>query len=110
LKRLIEHDWPGNVRELKNTIESAAVMSSGETLTLESLPELVTMPSYGDELRIALGTSLADIERMVINRYVERYATKARAAQALGIGLRTLYTKLSSYALKLPKRHSGRPK
>ncbi|HSI04114.1 MAG: sigma-54 interaction domain-containing protein [Myxococcota bacterium] len=117
LKLLMEHDWPGNVRELKNAIESAAVLSSSETLGLETIDGLAdagALRRSGEtppgELRIAVGTPLPEIEKVVIQHYVDRYATKAEAARALGMGLRTLYTKLEQYEreerkARLPKPH-----
>src|SRR5262249_60280164 len=50
-----------------------------------------------DGVRVQLGASLAAVEQQLILAYLDRYGTKARAAKALGIGLRTLYTKLREY-------------
>src|SRR2546426_8646174 len=48
LRRLVEYDWPGNVRELRNTIDRAAIMSEGEELRSQDLPdEIATVPGLG---------------------------------------------------------------
>ena len=54
----------------------------------------------GSELRIPLPSPLADVERQVILAHLRQYATKREAARSLGIGLRTLYTKLRGYGLE----------
>jgi DNA-binding NtrC family response regulator len=53
-----------------------------------------------NELRIPLPSPLADVERRLILAHVQRCATKREAARTLGIGLRTLYTKLREYGLE----------
>jgi DNA-binding NtrC family response regulator len=116
LKLLMEHDWPGNVRELKNAIESAAVLSSSETLGLETIDGLADARPLGrsaalsaGELRIATGTPLPEIEKLVIQHYLDRYGTKSQAARALGIGLRTLYTKLEQYEREAARANVLKP-
>jgi two-component system response regulator FlrC len=91
--------WPGNVRELRNTLERAAILADGSEVTVEHLwldpallaPEPVLAPAAG---------TLAELERAAI---VEALATQAgnrrKAAEQLGIGLRTLYDKLKRYGL-----------
>jgi DNA-binding NtrC family response regulator len=113
LKRFMEHGWRGNVRELKNAVESAAILAPGETLedvdypvvpsTATAQPALSHARSApaGDgtrEIRIPLESTLADAERLIVLAQVGRCATRAEAARALGIGLRTLYTKLQQFA------------
>jgi transcriptional regulator with PAS, ATPase and Fis domain len=103
LKRFMEYDWPGNVRELKHAIESGAVLASGNTLELEDFENgpvagaVETGRSATDALQVSDHWSLADVERRVILAHVSRAATKQEAARSLGIGLRTLYTKLRAY-------------
>jgi DNA-binding NtrC family response regulator len=110
LKRLVEHAWPGNVRELKNVIEAAAMLTDGDTLGgarfEEALATATLRPrpdSAGDdrrdELRVKIGTRLDDVERAVITATVARARTRTEAAAQLGIGERTLYTKLRQYGV-----------
>jgi DNA-binding NtrC family response regulator len=106
LKRLMEHSWPGNVRELKHAIESAAILASGETIGVEGFGQLqasrgvVEGPtSSGPLLSFPVGTPLEQVERALIAATLAEYGTRQRTARALGIGLRTLYSKLRRYAL-----------
>jgi DNA-binding NtrC family response regulator len=112
LKRFMDYDWPGNVRELKNAVESAAILAADQTIDAEGLDGPASLPAEAKpapawsaptsdaaagELRIPFTASLADVERRLILAHVRRSATKREAAQALGIGLRTLYTKLRAF-------------
>ena len=122
LRRLMEYQWPGNVRELKNAVESAAVLATGETI---GLPDLETVrwsgrashavstwtvesaegtPAEG-ALTIPAAATMADAERMLIRDRLARSRTKTEAARSLGIGVRTLYTKLRG--LRAASRHRG---
>jgi DNA-binding NtrC family response regulator len=116
LRRFMEHGWPGNVRELKNAVESAAVLAPGHVLdqtvdgegfeapasppTSRSFAPAIFAEQTASELRIPLPSPLAEVERRVILAQVLRCATKREAAETLGIGLRTLYTKLREYGLE----------
>ena len=103
---LTRYAWPGNVRDLRNVIQSAYILAD-EIIDVDSLPEAVTTTPapapHADEpatgvLRLELGSSLADIERRAILatlRYC--HGNKNRAAEVLGISLKTLYNRLSEY-------------
>src|SRR4030095_10387958 len=97
----MEHPWPGNVRELKNAVESAAVLAVDQTIDTEGFERAAAATSgVADatvELLIPLPSPLAEVERRVILAQLRRCATKREAARSLGIGLRTLYTKLRGY-------------
>ncbi|MGZ3438590.1 MAG: AAA-type ATPase lid domain-containing protein, partial [Polyangia bacterium] len=111
LKRFMEHEWRGNVRELKNAVESAAVLAQDQTLedadspgpSLAPIPNAPSQPrnaaptESSREIRIPLDSTLADAERLIVMTQVGRCATRADAARILGIGLRTLYTKLQQF-------------
>jgi len=93
--------WPGNVRELRNVVENMVLFCSGDELTLADLP-----PEYREgsqvEVREAPGEwtprPMAEIEKEAILRTLElTEGHRARAAQLLGIGLRTLQRKLKEY-------------
>jgi DNA-binding NtrC family response regulator len=118
LRRFMEHTWPGNVRELKHAVESAAVLAAGQTIDGEGFEVATPQPhrtersaatgastvalteQSGAELRIPLPSPLAEVERRVILAHLQRASTKREAARSLGIGLRTLYTKLRGYGLE----------
>jgi DNA-binding NtrC family response regulator len=99
---LMARDWPGNVRELKHVIESAAILAGGDTIeTIEPEPPGMR-PARGrtappELLEIAWTSTLPEVERRLIEEHVRRAPTKAEAARTLGIGLRTLYTKLRQF-------------
>jgi DNA-binding NtrC family response regulator len=115
MRWLTELTWPGNVRELKNAVESAAMLATGETIGLEEFESTTVarhpsaMPartsSSGaavvppDSLVVSAKATLADVERVVIGEHLKRAATKAESARTLGIGLRTLYSKLKRYRI-----------
>jgi DNA-binding NtrC family response regulator len=105
LDLLSRYLWPGNVRQLRNVIESAVVFSQGEEVTPADLPVEVresttTIATSGAPVQAA-GTELrtmADIERQAILETLDRTAGhRAKAADLLGIGLRTLQRKLKEY-------------
>ena len=94
------YDWPGNIRELENVIERAAILAgpSGE-IEPSDLGPLRPHASGPNESALLDGT-LAEIERAAIQRALDAAdGHRRRAASKLGIGLRTLYTKLKEYGL-----------
>ncbi len=99
LSRLTSYAWPGNIRELKNSLESLGLLSPKAVLDVADLPPNLR-GAHGGEVRIPVGTRMADAEREIIRRSIEHYPTLKQAAQSLGIGLRTLHTKLRKYGLR----------
>jgi DNA-binding NtrC family response regulator len=96
LDLLVNAPWPGNVRELEHVIERAVVLSSGEAIQPEDLalptPE-VTHPPAGGSLA---HSRLEAVEREILLQVLQEHGgDKRAAAQALGIGLSTLYGKLT---------------
>jgi DNA-binding NtrC family response regulator len=104
LKLIMAYDWPGNVRELKNAVESAAVLASGETLRADGFLDLLAAaaaPGSPESATISpfVGSTLEAVERELIRATLARYKTRRETARVLGLGLRTLYTKLGQYGL-----------
>ena len=99
LQQLTRYAWPGNVRELKNAMESLALMSSGPTIDVDDLPANLRGASDA-AIEIPIGTPLHEAERRIIARTVENCSTVKEAARVLGIGLRTLHTKIRQYGLR----------
>jgi DNA-binding NtrC family response regulator len=99
LEVLKSYRWPGNVRQLRNVIERALIVSRGPLITVADLPpdmKRTTGSSSSFELR--LGMSLDDVERELIMRTIEfTGGNKSRAAEVLGISLKTLYNRLERY-------------
>ncbi|HNZ04495.1 MAG TPA: sigma-54 dependent transcriptional regulator [Myxococcota bacterium] len=95
---MMTYDWPGNVRELENTIEHAVVLTRGDTIRAEDLPDLVASDSSVKQyLTIQLGTPLEEIEQQVIQQTLRITQNNKRlAAQLLGIATRTIYRKIDN--------------
>jgi two-component system response regulator AtoC len=104
LSALRLHSWPGNVRELKNALACAATFVDDDTNVLEAshLRLLAAAANVESEIeRLPLGGHRLDaIERVAIVQTMRQVnGNKARAAQALGIAVSTLYDKLRKYGL-----------
>jgi transcriptional regulator with PAS, ATPase and Fis domain len=97
---LYSYPWPGNVRELRNCIESAVVMCKSNVLTVEDLPPHIHGEAAEDTLRVSAGATLAEVEKEAIRATLVLHGgNKTRAAEALGIGRKTLHRKLQEYGL-----------
>ena len=100
-ERIRAYPWPGNVRELKNELQRAFIMSDG-VIELDSLipgPHPGSAPPPGVQQAPDVGGSLNDSERQLILATLERCGgNKKRAAEILGISLKTLYNRLNLYA------------
>jgi len=92
------HAWPGNVRELRNVIERAVVLCNRRQITHEDLPKHLLDASDSTEVVIPLGATMEEAERRLILKTLEANANnKTRAAEVLGISLKTLHNKLNLY-------------
>jgi DNA-binding NtrC family response regulator len=104
LEVLARYPWPGNIRQLRNVIESVVIFHQGEEvapadLTVE-VRESTTLSAAGAPVQAVVGgpRTMADIERQAILETLDRTGGhRARAADILGIGLRTLQRKLKEY-------------
>ena len=90
--------WPGNIRELRNVIERATILAEGDFIEMRHLPP--TLVAKGEEslptLTIAPGTTVDEAERRLILLTLEHCRNnKTRAAEVLGISLKTLHNKLN---------------
>ncbi|NLE85037.1 MAG: sigma-54-dependent Fis family transcriptional regulator [Myxococcales bacterium] len=105
LQALSQHLWPGNVRELENVIERAVVLASGRVITKNELPREL------QQLRVAAehesstgrpripGASMAELERYAILETLAHVGgSNAKAAEILGISVRTIQYRLREYA------------
>jgi DNA-binding NtrC family response regulator len=98
--RLFAYDWPGNIRELRNCLESAVVMSRGPLITENDLPPGLRENSDEGWIRIPVGTSMEESEKIIIrDTLAANKGNKTKAADILGLGRKTLHRKLVDYHL-----------
>ena len=98
------YSWPGNVRELSNAVERAVVMSTGNTLFAEDLPQTIVQAcrqSGGEDVAPKLLKELVrSFEERVITGALERnQGNRSRTASELGISRRALLYKLHEFNL-----------
>jgi len=93
---LMDYEWSGNVRELENTIESIMVINSPEVIDILHLPqEIRDFKGRPEVIPIRIGTPLEEVEReMLIQTLRATKGNKRRAAQLLGINVRTIHRKM----------------
>jgi DNA-binding NtrC family response regulator len=112
-----EYRWPGNVRELKNLVHRAFILSDKEldVTTVALPPRPAAAITNGDCIMLPLGSKLADAEQQLICATLGHCGgNKTRAAELLGVSLKTLYNRLNDYdsrpadgALARAKPHGG---
>ena len=97
------HTWPGNIRELRNVLERSAIMCERELIGRAHLPgEFGKAPAKGpgelSSVRFPIGTTVDAVERELILQTLQATGNnKTRAAELLGISLKTLHNKLKEY-------------
>jgi DNA-binding NtrC family response regulator len=99
--RIRAYPWPGNIRELKNELQRAFILAEKviEFEGLESAQRQATRNNSGEERMPEVGGSLEDAERQLILATLERCGgDKKKAAEILGISLKTLYNRINLYA------------
>jgi len=107
--------WPGNVRQLENVIHRAVVLSSGATITPESLPEKLMQSNLqagaqesdkifpNESLHDYLQRMLAIFEKDAIIDVLKRVDyNRSRASEELRISRQTLYNKMEKYGIVIP--------
>jgi DNA-binding NtrC family response regulator len=107
LQMFTAYNWPGNVREMRNTLERAVIVCQGPIVEKKHLP-----PNFGTAMppaaaaaddpgtvRLGVGTTVEEAERQLIIKTLDAtHNNKTRAAEILGISLKTLHNKLKEYA------------
>ncbi len=96
------YSWPGNVRELRNTLERAVIVCESGLVESKHLP-----PGFGqsvhlvaidpDAVHLGVGTTVGEAEKLLILKTLEATHNKTRAAEMLGISLKTLHNKMKEY-------------
>ncbi|MBO4553990.1 sigma-54-dependent Fis family transcriptional regulator [bacterium] len=95
MDKLVAYDWPGNVRELSNCIERAVILSLGDDITLESLPNSIRQSSSAPAGDLNI---MEQAERSAILTALKSCGgNKSLAAEKLGINRKTLASKMQRY-------------
>jgi DNA-binding NtrC family response regulator len=101
--RILErYSWPGNVRELRNVMERATIVAEGRFIEVKDLPTLVDSGVSGQPgTGLHAGTTVEEAERQLIQLTLQHTNdNKTRAAELLGISLKTLHNKLNRLKIK----------
>jgi two-component system NtrC family response regulator len=98
LRVLAAHHWPGNIRELANMLERASILCDDNVIGVEHLPDNFEARQRlrATQLGEMGPMSLRDLEMQAIHQALTRHGgNKPKAAEELGISLKTLYNKLN---------------
>lgn len=94
---LESHVWPGNVRELANVMEHATILCDEPPFLPEHLPSRFDSRKLrGPAVKTIGPMSLRELEMIAINSALDRHGNKQKAAEELGISVKTLYNKLNA--------------
>jgi DNA-binding NtrC family response regulator len=99
----MSHTWPGNIRELRNVLERSAIMCEKDLITRACLPgefgkTAAKSPSDLGAIKFPIGTTVDAMEReLILQTLTATGNNKTRAAELLGISLKTLHNKLKEY-------------
>src|ERR687896_1178800 len=93
---LYAHSWPGNVRELKNYVQRAFILAD-DVIDANLAPAVVATPESAPLLSVRVGTTLEEVSRRLIEATLAECGSKRKAADMLGISLKTLYNRLAAY-------------
>ena len=99
-KFLLDWHWPGNVRELRNVVQRAYIMAD-DSINAAFFPQETgksRTDSGGPFLQIRVGSTVAQVERVLTLATLQQCGgVKEKAAQMLGVSLKTLYNRLREY-------------
>lgn len=95
---LMLYDWPGNIRELENAIEHAFVLSQGDMILLQHLPDHLIPQDHS--MGVPTGLTLREMERRAIEQALQRNRwKKMAAARELGVDKNTLRRKILRHGI-----------
>ena len=98
---LSRYPWPGNIRELENVLGNACMMTDGEAVDIEDLPEYIRLIEPSEINSEGTVVTLDEVERAHVRRVLESlHGNKVRAAELLGISRAKLYRILADSDLE----------
>lgn len=101
LGRLMSHNWKGNVRELENAVERAVLLSDEEAIIPTDLLHNSNVEEESVKPFIKSGLTIREMEKhMITSTLKNENSNRSRAAEKLGISIRTLRNKLNEYKEK----------
>ena len=104
LRALVSHEWKGEVRELENVIERSMIFCKEDFITVKDLPEALRETGSQSDFSISgsLDESVKRFEREIITRALDANEyNKEKAAEALQVGLSTLYRKMKELNIQV---------
>lgn len=100
IELFMNYDWPGNLREMKNTIKRSVLLTKGDFIPSDVLPQEMLTSSNESELSVSYYSK--ENEETAIRSALERAGfNKSKAAKLLNIDRKTLYNKLKLYSIDL---------
>ncbi len=98
MKTMLAMDWPGNVRQLQNVIERAVILTGGDVLDEHALGLADEIDDTTEPTVLGGDMTLKDMEqKLILGKLKRTHGNRTRAAQELGISVRTLRNKLNLY-------------
>jgi len=97
MSALRNYSWPGNIRELRNVVERAAILSTGEIVGIENMPDSIILRT--PPVQLGSPVSLKVIEENHIRRVIASAKSLQEAADILGIDQATLWRKRKDYGI-----------
>jgi DNA-binding NtrC family response regulator len=113
----VNYNWPGNIRELENLMERLVLLITGDTITLEDIPEEMRLSivqetcildGSGKSFKNILKGTTEKIERNIITRALEECnGNVSKAALRLGLSRKGLQLKMVKYDLRKQDAKKG---
>lgn len=103
MRALLAYDWPGNIRELEHALEGAMLLSHEEVITSKDF--ILTQSTVGQNAAVTGGThssvmTMEELEKLHISMMLKEFKfSRSKTAKALGITLKTLYSKIKRYKI-----------